>query len=264
MTGDDYARYLARLRLERIGVGPEGLAQLQRAHQAAIPFEGIDPFLGIEPALTPGALSAKMLHAGRGGYCFEQNLLLDAALRHAGFAVRQVLARVRQRQPQPGPRSHLALVVTLDGVEWLTDCGFGGPGPHEPLQIRPGAQRVSNGLYRLVEDAVTEETVVERMEEDGWAQLFGFDRAPVLEADLVAANYLAAHWPGSPFTGNLLLGGQDGPLRLGLFNRRLTESGPGGSNVRELADAAELSALMARIGLAAPEALAARLWERLP
>ncbi len=263
MRPDDHDRYLARLRLDGIEVSPEGLAAVQRAHLAAIPFEGIDPFLGIEPSLDPEALTAKMLHGGRGGYCFEQNLLLEAALRHAGFGLRRVLARVRQRQPRPGPRTHLALLVTLEDREWLADCGFGGPGPREPLEIREGAQQVSNGRYRLIKDPVTGETVVERMEGDGWAPLFGFDRSHVTEGDVLAANYLASHWPGSPFPANLLLGGQDGALRLGLFNRRLTETGPDSCAARQLEDAADLAALMARIGLQAPDPLAARLWERL-
>ena len=63
--------------LERIGhVGPTAptlatLAALVKAHAAAIPFENLDPLIGRTPALDLAGLQRKLVHGGRGGYCFE-------------------------------------------------------------------------------------------------------------------------------------------------------------------------------------------------
>ena len=52
-----------------------------RAHVAAIAFENLDPLMGRTLDLDPLALEDKLVHAGRGGYCFEHNLLMAEVLR---------------------------------------------------------------------------------------------------------------------------------------------------------------------------------------
>src|ERR1041385_2258851 len=80
--------------LDRIGyAGPREptLAALQgvvRAHAIAIPFENIDPLLGRGVRLDTGTLIAKLVGEGRGGYCFEHNILLQHALRALGSMLR--------------------------------------------------------------------------------------------------------------------------------------------------------------------------------
>lgn len=43
------------------------------AHVGTIPFENLDVLLGRPIELEPEALMDKLVHARRGGYCFEQN-----------------------------------------------------------------------------------------------------------------------------------------------------------------------------------------------
>ena len=65
-------------------------------------------------------LERKLVAGRRGGYCFEQNLLLAAALEGLGAEVELLLARVRVGAA-PGvtrPRSHLVLHVRCDGAGW--------------------------------------------------------------------------------------------------------------------------------------------------
>src|SRR4030095_4033283 len=57
------------------------LRDLVHAHAHAIAYESIDIMLGRPPVLEIGALQAKMIEGGRGGYCFEQNMLFRAGLR---------------------------------------------------------------------------------------------------------------------------------------------------------------------------------------
>ncbi|MGB8624313.1 MAG: arylamine N-acetyltransferase, partial [Paracoccaceae bacterium] len=95
MTHFDRSAYLARIGLTNVPATAAGLAALQAAQLAAVPFENIDPLMGIEPALAPEAIWDKIVAGRRGGYCFELNSLLGAALSEFGFPARRVMARVR-------------------------------------------------------------------------------------------------------------------------------------------------------------------------
>ncbi len=78
---------------QRIGYSGERtptLKTLQSIHQhhaEAIAFENLNPFLKQPVPLDLKSLQQKLLHEGRGGYCFEQNLLLGSVLRAFGFQV---------------------------------------------------------------------------------------------------------------------------------------------------------------------------------
>src|SRR5689334_14642807 len=100
--------------LERIGLsGRPSFDEVHRAHATAIPFENLDPHRGVPVSLAPADLERKLIRERRGGYCFEQNLLLAYALEELGYDVELMLARVRVGAP-PGhvrPRSHLVLRV---------------------------------------------------------------------------------------------------------------------------------------------------------
>lgn len=129
------------------------LHALTARHTAAIPFENLDVLLGRPISLELPALEAKLVHARRGGYCFEQNGLLLHVLTALGFTVAPLSARVRWQRPRDftPPRTHLFLRVELAGQSWLTDCGVGGlsltaalpldlsgaelPTPHEPRRL---------------------------------------------------------------------------------------------------------------------------------
>jgi N-hydroxyarylamine O-acetyltransferase len=261
----DLEAYLRRLGLGAVPVTPEGLSALQRAQLTALPFESLDPFLGITPDLRLDRISEKVLARGRGGYCFELNALLGAAMAALGFPVRRVLGRVRKGRPEPGPRTHLAILTEAGGRPWLADAGFGGPAPLAPLALDDeGEQAAPNGRYRLTQDPTTGETVVEQLTPRGWFQLYGFDGAHVTDADIDAANHVCATWPGLPFAGHLMAGGYRGDLRIGLFDRAVTVEGPDGTDKRELRDRADFAALLRdRLGIAAPEAALDRAWARL-
>jgi len=104
------------------------LREIHRLQPQAIAFENLSPLLGQPVPLDDTALQEKMVHRGRGGYCFEQNLLFAAALRGFGFKLRWLTGWPRW-QIAPGrvlPRTHLLLLIDLDGEQWLADVGFGG------------------------------------------------------------------------------------------------------------------------------------------
>jgi N-hydroxyarylamine O-acetyltransferase len=126
--------------LDRIGLeGRPDLAELHRAHVAAIPFENLDPHRGVPVSLAPDDLERKLVRERRGGYCFEQNLLLKAALEALGAQVELLLARVRYNAPAGSvrPRTHLVLRVAAGDVTWHADAGFGAGTLLEPSRSAP-------------------------------------------------------------------------------------------------------------------------------
>lgn len=100
----DLDAYLARVGYDG-PVGEDGelrpdlgtLYAVHRAHTGAITFENLDVLLGRPVELGVKALQDKLVHGRRGGYCYEQNSLLAAALERIGFEVSGRGARNRTR-----------------------------------------------------------------------------------------------------------------------------------------------------------------------
>jgi N-hydroxyarylamine O-acetyltransferase len=146
-----------RAYLERIGLGkrPEtdlaGLTLLHRAHLYAIPFENLDIHLGRSLSLDPGDLFEKLVVGRRGGFCYEQNLLLATALRSMGLAVDLLQARVRGPDGSLGePFDHMTLRVHLPEGLVLADVGF-GESFHDPLPFDGAWHAQPHGpSYRVI------------------------------------------------------------------------------------------------------------------
>ncbi|PTW58798.1 N-hydroxyarylamine O-acetyltransferase [Breoghania corrubedonensis] len=241
----DLDAYLARIRIDAPSATSRGLARLQEAHLSAIPFESLDPLMGRVPALEPEALQRKLVAGRRGGYCFEQNGLMALALDALGFQFERVLARVRNGGERGGVRSHLAHVVHVEGRDWLVDVGFGGGGARRPVPLeRYRLDYQSDEVYRIATDPATGETVLQRLAEDGWYSLYGFERGDIPPIDIEAANHLCATWDKAPFSGNLMLHRLTPWGRIGVFNAKVTEVRDGVKSVRELRDAGNLDRLL--------------------
>lgn len=217
MTPEGLAAYLARIGLD-VAPAPDaaGLALVQRAHRLAIPFENLDIPLGRGIALEPDAIFAKLVTARRGGYCFEQNGLFIAALGAMGFAARPLLARVWLGPPgEVPPRTHMLVLVRIDGADRIADVGFGGsftpPLPLEdgveaetPDGARHRLRRVPmpgdpDGEWLLERDGATEATDG-RTTETGWQPQYGFSLRSVVAADIEQGNHWTSTRPGTRFT----------------------------------------------------------------
>jgi N-hydroxyarylamine O-acetyltransferase len=201
--------------LERLGLsGRPSVDEIHRAHSTSIPFENLDPQRGVAVSLDPGDLQRKLVQERRGGYCFEQNLLLKAALEAiGGWEVDMHLARVRYRSGGAiHPRSHIVLGIRSQDGHWLADVGYGLGTLFEPLPFAPGQERVQSGWrYRLItEDGG--ETVMQRMEDGDWVDIYGFVPEPVPLIDVETSNWWVCTHPRSPFVSGLIvaLQGNDG------------------------------------------------------
>jgi N-hydroxyarylamine O-acetyltransferase len=202
----DLDAYLGRIGLR----AAHSLAEVHRAHVAAIPFENLDPHRGIPVLLEPDALFDKLVTRRRGGYCFEQNLLLAAALEALGVRVEPMLARVRLGAPPEGlpPRSHLVLRVDTEGDQWHADVGFGAGTLLEPIPFGPGGVYEQAGWqFRVVEDG--DELVLQTRDADIWRDLYGFIPEPVPQVDIETSNWFTSTHPRSPFVTGLVASIQD-------------------------------------------------------
>ncbi|MGH8627952.1 MAG: arylamine N-acetyltransferase family protein, partial [Gammaproteobacteria bacterium] len=103
------------------------LAAIQVRHAEAIAFENLNPLMGWPVPLDLESLQKKMVRGGRGGYCYEHNLLFKRALEALGFHVTGLLARVLWSAPKGAitARSHMLLRVDLEGQSYIADVGFG-------------------------------------------------------------------------------------------------------------------------------------------
>jgi N-hydroxyarylamine O-acetyltransferase len=243
--------------LERIGLGLDphpSLAALHRAHVTSIPFENLDPYRGVPVSLESEALERKLVAERRGGYCFEQNLLLRAALEALGAEVDLLLARVRVGAP-PGvmrPRTHLVLRVRGHGGVWLADVGFGVGTLLEPLPFGPGeAHEQSGWRFRVVEEA--DEHVLQSQTEGEWQDLYAFLPYPVPFVDVETSNWFTSTHPRSPFVTHLIVASQhDDGTRLSLSDRTdlaLSEQTPAGTTVTPVSREAIPELLETRFGL---------------
>ena len=266
MPAFDLTTYLDRLGMERPAVpDAEALQQVQRAQLRALSFESFDPYLGSAPDLDLDVIVEKILHRRRGGYCFELNALFGAALSALGFQTRRALGRVRKGLPEGGPRTHLLMTVTIGEERFIADAGFGGPGALEPLKlVLDVEQDMPNGRYRLIRDARTDETVIERWTNGQWGSLYGFDAAFVVDADVAGANHICATWSRMPFPNHLMLAGFDGNTRIGVFGRNVTRETAEGDTRTVVTSEAEFASLVRgelRIGV--DDRMIAAAWARI-
>jgi N-hydroxyarylamine O-acetyltransferase len=249
----DFAAYL-----QRIGYAgpctatPQTLAGLHLAHATHIPFENLDILLGRPIRLDLECLQAKLVRNRRGGYCFEQNTLLAAALEQLGFAVTRLAARVRLGATRETPRTHMLLRVEAGGEAWLADVGFGGDGLLEPLPLRAGlVVRQYAWSYRLLHDA--DLWVLQAFDTTGWADQYAFTLEPQYPVDFDVANHYTSTYPDSIFVRTLTAQQPTPEARWILRNHELTVQRPEGVSSQHIADDDSLLRVLAeRFGLELP------------
>jgi len=198
----DVRAYLDRI--GRHGPHPPTLATLRTlhlAHATSIPFENLDIQLGLPILLDADALEDKLVTRRRGGYCFEHNTLAMHALRAMGFDLVACEARVRLGATRVAPRTHMVLLVTVDGTRWLWDTGFGGDTLLEPLRLDGRAVVQGGATYRVVDENGLH---VLQMEMDGTrTDLYAFVAESREMVDFDVANWYTSTHPHSHFVTTL-------------------------------------------------------------
>ncbi len=102
------------------------LQNLQKAHLFNVPFENLDIHYGNVIHLNIDELFVKIVKRNRGGFCYELNGLFYELLISLGFNAKRISARVYNKEKGYGEEfDHMAIIVNINGVEYLTDVGFG-------------------------------------------------------------------------------------------------------------------------------------------
>jgi len=198
---------------DRIGYrGPaeptvETLHALVAAHNRSIPFENLDPLLGIPVAdLSAAALADKLVSRRRGGYCYEHNGLMGYVLEELGFGVERFAGRVVWMNPD-GPlpaQTHQVLSVTVPDVEGplLVDVGFGGQTLTSPIRLQPGpVQKTRHEPYRIRDRGDGYQLEAEIRGE--WQPLYMFTTRPQPRIDLEVGSWYVSTHPNSYFVTGL-------------------------------------------------------------
>lgn len=246
--------------LERTGATAEppslaALARLQTAHVRTFPFENLDVLLEQHPGVELAVVQDKFVRRRRGGYCFEHGTLFHAVLVRLGYEVEPRLARVGD--PLVAPRTHLVLIVTLDGRRYLCDPGIGIP-PLAPIELADGAE-LPPGLWphqvRRVdaEQPAGDAWELWRRRTDDWELVHRTDELPVRRVDVEQGHHWTSTSPVTHFRSTLMLNRQgvdaDGTPTLLTVTLDLVSIGRAGAvPERRPYDLAELPELAGRAG----------------
>ena len=238
--------------LTRIGhdgpVSPDlaTLRAITLRHPLAIAFENLNPLSGRPVLLDTDSLQQKLVHGRRGGWCFEHNLLLGTALAATGYSVTGLAARVLWNVPAGvvRPRTHMVLLLDIDGQPYIADAGFGGLTMTGPLRLVTDVeQQTPHEAFRLVQ--ADEDYVVEARIRDEWRALYRFDLQPQARADYEMANWYLANNPQSHFTFTLIAARALPDRRYALSNANLAiHHRDGYTERRVLTSATELRAVL--------------------
>lgn len=233
----------------------ETLRAIHLAHAQAIAFENLNPLLGWPVKLDPAAVEQKLVRDGRGGYCFEQNLLFRHALEALGFRVAGLAARVLWYAPPTlPPRTHMLLRIDVGGEPFLADVGFGSQTLTGPIRLVPDVpQDTPHGPFRLKPSG--SEFVMEAQIRGEWKSLYTFDLAEYHPIDYEVANWYVSTCPASHFTTALVVARPAPGKRYVLRDNDLGVHTRDGTERRLLTTVAELRDALANVfGITPPDA----------
>ena len=234
----------------------ENLSRLQLRHTGAFPFENLTTLSGEPVLIDLPSIEQKVLHDGRGGYCYELNKLFLALLQELGFDAHAISGRVVMGQPEGAwtARTHRLSLVTIDDVRYITDVGFGGMVPTAPLLLDSrGEQLTPHEPYRI-EQHVDGYTLSANVDGE-WRAMYIFDLQRQEDIDFTVGNWYVSTHPGSSFAQRLMVARTGEGWRRTLNNgsfaiHRIGED----SERRQVVDVSELIELLEReFGIRVPE-----------
>lgn len=174
------------------------LTELMSHQLQSVPFENTEVQAGRIPSLVLEDITTKILTNSRGGYCYEVNGLFAMALSEIGFEWYFAGARP-MFYPARRPKTHMVVIVMIEGKNYLCDTGFGGYGLREPLHVIDEIEAEQNGdRFRL--DLSDGEYVLRSFVNGEWALQYGFALTPQEWIEFSLANYFNATSPDTIFT----------------------------------------------------------------
>ncbi|MBP2616225.1 arylamine N-acetyltransferase family protein [Chryseobacterium jejuense] len=198
-------KYLKRIHYSGdLGANMEVLKRIHQLHPQYIPFENIDSYTGIVPSLDLESIFQKLVVESRGGYCYEQNLLLSEVLTYLGFKVQLQLGRVlwRKDENSSAAKTHLLLIVEWESQKYLVDCGFGIATLTGPLLLNEQEpQETPNEQFKILHKNGTYTLWIWK---EKWLPVYRFELEHVEPLDLEICNWYLSTHPESNFRKNLV------------------------------------------------------------
>ena len=142
------------------------------------------------------------------------------------------------------PRTHMLLLVRADGIDWLTDVGFGGEGLLLPVPLRRAEPcRQFAWTYRLIEHGGG--WLLQSLRDDEWIDLYAFTLEQQEMADYEMANHYVSTHPNSRFVQTLTVQLPGTDVRHVLRDRELTQDRGSTVTTRTIAGDEQLLATLA-------------------
>lgn len=197
--------YLTRIHYQ--GVPSATVASLKTLMQQQlfhIPFENLDVMAGKVISLVPEDIVHKLIQQNRGGYCYEVNGLFSMALQVLNIPYQLVAARP-MFYPVKRPKTHMAIIATVDGQQYLCDLGFGSYGIRAPINLANCNQEIQqdNDIFKLTKDG--DDYILQALVESTWVNQYGFNLCPTEFIDFAPANWMNSTHKDAVFTQKYLV-----------------------------------------------------------
>lgn len=181
------------------------LKRMMRCQLFSVPFENLDVQQGKVVSLVPDEIYSKIVDRNRGGYCYEVNGLFAMALDALGISWQFVAARP-MTYPVRRPKTHMAIVLTIEGEQWLFDLGFGSYGIREPVNLN-WLDREIRQDYETFKLTISPERdyLLQSLSDGVLTNLYEFNLSRQEWVDFEPANYLNSIHPDSIFVRSLMV-----------------------------------------------------------
>ncbi|MCM3884957.1 arylamine N-acetyltransferase [Frankia sp. R82] len=243
----DVGQYLAAIGYE----GPldpslRTLRGLHESHVRAVPYHtqpnDAEFLTGAEFDVVQAFQRSIVSRAG--GSCYELNESFRQLLEQLGFTAHRLAASTRLPSGRFGPEiEHLAVLVDLDGEQWIADVGYSEPTSFGPLKITSEVQLQDGFEFRMVPDG--EWWLLERLSPvKGWSGLYRFKAVARSQADFAASiGEIAAQLSEWPAANLRILSRVVGNSTVLMTGRRLMKHDVGREESRMVIDQGEYERL---------------------
>lgn len=202
----NFADYCARIGFDGTAQADvDSLNRLMRSQLFSVAFENLDVQAGKIVSIEPQDIVKKIVYHARGGYCYEVNSLFAMALTALGIDYYFVGARP-MFYPARRPRTHMVIIATVEGEDYLCDLGFGSYGMRAPIPLSKINQTIQqdDDFFKLFcEDG--KNYILQALVGGEWINQFGFDLYPHELLDFMPANYYNSTSPDAIFVKQLLI-----------------------------------------------------------
>lgn len=214
----------------------ETLTGLQWCHSLSIPYEVLDIHMGVKISLDPAAIERKLVLNGRGGFCYEHNILFMYVLQSLGFEVTPITARVRWQKPEDlmSGLTHLILKVKVNKCDYVCDVGLSSCGSPVPLLIHTESQQATPMDTRRI--LKSDERYVQQVQlQNVWHDVYIFTLDRSYPTDWEIGSYFCSTHPSSLHVQNIIVCMPIATGRHRLVNKQLvTRYIDGTAEIREI------------------------------